>query len=294
MKVYNFGSLNIDHVYCVDHISRPGETISSTDYAIYPGGKGANQSVAVARAGGTVLHVGRIGRDGLWMVEDMKRDGVDTTHTMVSEHPSGHALIQVDAEGQNSIVIHGGTNREIDAEQVDAVLAEASAEDMVLLQNEINNIPYVIEAAAAKGMGVCINPAPMEPAVRDYPLDKVSLLIVNESEGESLTGLTDSEEIVSKLRRRYPRAQIILTMGSRGAVFEGEDERCLVEARRVEPVDTTAAGDVFVGYFLAGLQQGRSNGEAMAFANNAASISVTRKGASSSIPTQNEVNEINV
>jgi len=289
MKIINFGSLNIDHVYRVDHIACPGESISSTDYSLFAGGKGGNQSIAIARAGGKVAHAGKIGYEGLWMVENMKKDGVDTDGIVVSPRPSGHAIIQVDKAGQNSIVVYGGTNKEITIEEIDIMLARSEPGDFILLQNEINSIPYIIEQAGKAGLTVCINPAPMDQEVFNYPLQYISIFIINENEGEMLTGKKNEDEILGEMFSRYPGSRVVLTKGARGAVYAEKGVKIPVEGRRVAVVDTTAAGDTFIGYFLAGLQQKKNVREVLERANMAAATSVTRKGAAVSIPFASEL-----
>jgi ribokinase len=291
MKIINFGSLNIDHVYRVDHIARPGETVASLDYSLFAGGKGANQSIAIARAGGTVLHAGKIGYEGLWMVENMKKDGVDTSNIIVSERPTGHAIIQVDKKGQNSIVIYGGTNKEITTDEIDEILGKSGPDDLVLVQNEISNIAYIIEQAGKSGIQVCINPAPMGAEVFNYPLQYVSMFIINESEGEALTGTSVPEMIIEHMLRKYPGTRIILTRGARGAMYADAQERLSVGAFTVDVVDSTGAGDTFIGYFLTGLQEGKGASECLEMGSRAASISVTRKGAAASIPLRAELDD---
>ncbi len=289
MKIINFGSLNIDHVYRVDHISRPGETVAGISCSLFAGGKGAIQSVAIARAGGAVSHAGKIGNDGLWMVETMKKDGVDISAIAVCPQPTGHAIIQVDKTGQNSIVTFGGTNQQISMEDIDDVLEYAEAGDVVLLQNEINNIPYIIHSAADKGMQVCLNPAPMGDEVFKYPLDKVTTFIINEHEGESLTGEASAQKIIDAMISRYEHATIILTSGSSGCLYARGALKGIIPGRAANVVDETGAGDTFVGYLFAELQRGIGLKQSLEFATIAASMSVTRKGAIPSIPYRAEV-----
>jgi ribokinase len=289
MRILNFGSLNIDHVYQVDHIARPGETVASLDYSLFAGGKGANQSVAIARAGGAVMHIGKIGHDGLWMTQNMKKDGVDTSRIILADQPTGHAIIQVDRKGQNSIVICGGTNRLITTEEIDAVLDDASAGDMVLLQNEINNIPYIMEQAAARKLPVFFNPAPMTAEVFEYPLATVSTFIINQSEGEALTEQPDADAIMYAMDRRYPDALAVLTMGGKGCIYRKGKEKGSIAGKKVDVVDTTGAGDTFIGYLMAGIQRGDVLKSALETATRAAAFCVTRKGATSSIPYAKEI-----
>ena len=206
MKILNFGSLNIDLVYRVPHIVRPGETISSASFQTFAGGKGANQSAALARAGAPVYHAGKAGKDGAWLVKKLRGLGVDTRFTRVVNAPCGHAVIQVDDAGENAIFLFPGTNRQILRSEINQVLSRFSPGDMVLLQNEINDIPYIITAARRRKLLVCLNPAPMDKAVLKYPLQKVDILIVNETEGAGLAGARSTRGILDKLARKLPHA----------------------------------------------------------------------------------------
>lgn len=291
MRIINFGSLNIDHVYQVDHISRPGETIASADYAIFAGGKGANQSVAIAKAGGSVMHIGKIGHEGVWMVEKMEHAGVDVSKIIINDEPGGHAIIQVDKKGQNSIVIHGGTNRMFTENDIDTALGRTQADDVILVQNEINNIPYLINQAAQKGLSICLNPAPMGPEVKEYPLDKVSIFIINQTEGEALTGKKNSDEVITEMLKKFPESKIIMTLGSKGAIYADASQRISVPGMKVKVVDTTGAGDTFIGYFVACYSKKMEIQMCLEMANKAAAHSVTKKGAVDSIPYFQEVHQ---
>jgi ribokinase len=292
VRILNFGSLNIDHVYQVDHIVRPGETIAGHGYSFFAGGKGANQSVAIARAGGRVVHIGKVGPEGQWMVDAMREDGVDVSRVQIADEPGGHAVILVEKGGQNSIVIHGGTNRKIETSHADAALAAAEPGDYVLLQNEINNGPHIMKQASTKGLNVAFNPAPMDNDVLGYPLDCVSLFIVNETEAEALCGSSERDRILGAMLEKYPDASVILTLGSKGAVYADAQGSRAVGGRNVKAVDTTAAGDTFIGYYMAAVQAGKPVEDALELANSAAALSVTRFGAQASIPRMNEVERV--
>ncbi len=290
MKVLNFGSLNVDHVYRVPRIARPGETVASHEYRRFPGGKGANQSVALARAGAAVAHAGCIGPEGLWLRDRLAAEGIDVRDIRVTEGPGGHALIQVEDSGQNSIVLFPGANAAIAPDHVREALGRQRAGDVLLLQNEINATPELIAAGKRAGLRVAFNPAPMSSAVAGYPLDQVDLLILNEHEGEALAGEAAPDAILDALVRRLPRADLCLTLGAAGAIYQKADgprRRC--PAPRVQAVDTTAAGDAFIGFLLAGLSQGCTEEVALAAACRAAAVSVTRPGAMDSIPRPAEV-----
>ena len=285
--ILNFGSVNIDHVYSVPHFVRPGETLASGRYATFSGGKGFNQSTALARAGAKVAHAGMIGADGAWLRDALAADGVDITHLAVRDEPTGHAVIQVDASGQNCIIICGGANRAITPQYAEEVLSHFGDGDTLLLQNEISAIPDILRAAHARGLRIVFNPAPMGPEVSGYPLDLVDLFIVNEVEAAELAGMAaDSapDAIRDALRAKFPRADVLLTLGASGSVADIGGERVAVAAKHVKAVDTTAAGDTYIGYFLAARQRGLSLRDAMGKATEAAAICVTRAGAAPSIP----------
>ena len=284
-RVFNFGSLNIDHVYRVRSISRPGEAVPAADYHRFAGGKGANQSFAIARAGGSVAHMGKIGPEGRWMLGPMNRDGVDTSHVLVGDEPGGHAIIQVDDQGENSIVVYGGSNRQISRDEIDAAFSFVQKDDVILLQNEISEIPHIIEQAAQRDLPVFLNAAPMDKDVCEYPLSLISAFFINQLEGSDLTGETDTNLIVEKMKSRFPESIIVLTLGRGGCLFDdGKTQGCDVDV-----VDTTGAGDTFIGYFMAAVCRGGSLETGLKLANQAASICVSRSGAADSIPYDKEV-----
>ncbi len=289
MKVLNYGSLNIDHVYQVDTIVQPGQTIASFGVNIFPGGKGMNQSVALARAGVPVYHAGNIGADGLFMKELLENAGADCTWLRVLDMGSGSTFIQVDKNGQNCIVLNGGSNQANSREYVDEVLANFGEGDMILLQNEINCTDYIIEQAYAKGMIIVVNPSPMNQTILSCDLGKVSIFLMNEDEGMAITGKEEPADILAAMTQMYPNAQTVLTLGSKGSVYQGGGRYIEQKAFRVKAVDTTAAGDTFTGYFLAGLARGEDVALCLEEGSKASAIAVTRPGASTSIPTLDEV-----
>ncbi|MBX2999786.1 MAG: ribokinase [Caldilineaceae bacterium] len=287
--IINFGSLNIDHVYRVDHFVRPGETIASRSYQQFAGGKGFNQSIALARAGAQVRHAGKIGAEGGWLLDVLREAGATTEDVSQVEIPTGHALIQVDTSGENAIILYGGANQSISAEDVERVLAHAAPGDYLLLQNEINNMDRILRRGAQRGMRIVFNPAPMTEAVLDYPLEGVAIFIVNETEAEALTGASTPDAIVGAMRRRFPKAATVLTLGAAGAIYADSAAQIHVPAVEIQAVDTTAAGDTFTGYFLAALAADENVEDALQLAARAAAICVTRPGAADSIPMRAEV-----
>lgn len=284
MQILNFGSLNIDHVYRVPRIVVPGETLSSISYATFAGGKGANQSVALARAGADVFHAGCVGGDGNWLVEKLHGYGVDTSFIRVVDGPTGHAIIQVDDAGQNAIVLHAGANHCINSKHIADVLAHFKPGDTVLLQNEINDVPAIVRAAADLKLRVCLNPAPFGEEVLGYPLDLLHTLVVNETEGMGLAGVSGVDRILDALANRLPDCEIILTLGREGVRCRAPDTRLTVPAVQVTAVDTTAAGDTFIGFYLARRAAGDAAHNALKTACAAAAASVTKQGAMDSIP----------
>ena len=290
MKVLNFGSMNIDYVYQMEHFIQPGETFASSGLTLGCGGKGLNQSIALARAGAEVYHACKIGAEGGFLVDKLKEMGVDTRFVVPGEGNCGHAIIQVTPDGQNCIILYGGTNMQMTEDFVDSVLAEFCAGDVLVLQNELNLIPYMIERAYAKGMRIAFNAAPFTAAVPDYPLDKLTWLVVNEVEGAALAQTDDLAQVPDLLRRKYPGTNVLLTMGREGCLYCGTDgQRIRCDAITVEAVDTTAAGDTHFGYFIRGILDGMTVEKALHLASVASGIAVTRPGAADSVPGYEEV-----
>jgi ribokinase len=290
MKILNFGSLNIDHVYKVDHFVRPGETMNSLDYKQYCGGKGLNQSIALSYAGAEVYHAGKVGSDGSSLLHMLEESGVDTRYVRKSDGVSGHAIIQVDSNGENCIMLHGGANQDISLKDVEEVLSFFLQGDYLLLQNEINNISNIMKIAKRRGLKIVLNPAPMNEPVLSYPLELVDIFILNEVEGREFTGERDSGKIISDMRRKYPEAAIVLTLGAKGVKYSDKESSYSVPAdTTVKVVDTTAAGDTFIGYFLSCLSQKIPVEKALQVSCRASAICVSRPGASKSIPRREEV-----
>lgn len=289
MKVCNIGSLNIDYVYTVDHFVQPGETTSSARMETFAGGKGLNQSIALARAGADVHHAGRIGQEGQFLKDTLCTSGVNVSMVQAVEGSSGHAIIQVDKNGQNCILLHGGANQMMDEAFVDRVLEQFQSGDILLLQNEINLLPYIVEKAYEKGMQIALNPSPFDGQLEHVALDYIRWFILNEVEGQAFTGASDPEQIAQRLLARFPNAGIMLTLGKNGSMYIDASQTVRQEIFQVETVDTTAAGDTFTGYFLAGIIQGLPMPAILRRAALASSIAVSREGASTSIPTLDEV-----
>ena len=291
MKVLCFGSANLDHVYKVDHFTVPGETQGCLEYNIKCGGKGVNQAIAMAFAGNDTYFAGIIGSDGGLLKDALVDKGVHIDYMKISNKPTGHAIIEVDQSGQNHILLYGVTNKEIDFEYIDEVLSHFSKGDIVVLQNEINNVPYIIERCYEKEMKSFFNAAPYDIAVKNYPIEKVTWLVVNETEGAALSNEEDYEKIIQTLKQKYPHTHILFTMWKEGSRVLTDKEDIKVEALKVNAVDTTGAGDTYIGYFVRGIVEEIPLLETAQMATKASAIAVTRFGAVDSIPNYEEVFE---
>lgn len=288
-KLVNLGSLCIDNVYRVANIAAAGETVASLSYDIYAGGKGLNQSLAAAKAGAQVVHVGAVGLDGVWLRDTLEDGGVDASGVRVEDGTSGHAVIQVDESGTNAIVVSGGTNRALTPADVEGALGQVEAGDWLLLQNEINDLDVVLARAKAKGCNVSFNVAPVDGREAHYELDGVALLVVNEVEAAALAGVAEPKAAVEALRQRYPKTEVVLTLGADGLMYAGRDGATALPAFKVKAVDETAAGDSFIGYLMAALLAGEPMAQALRLGSAAGALAVGQAGAATSIPERNDV-----
>lgn len=289
-KVINFGSLNIDHVYQVPHFVKPGETLSSTAYNRFCGGKGSNQSIALAKAGAEVYHAGCIGHDGDFLKTNLKDNGVHTDFVKTVGQPSGHAIIQIDPNGENAIILFPGANETIPLEMIDDVFSQTSPGDLLLLQNEINNLALIMEKAAEKGLDIALNFAPFSAeTAKHLPLHLLKILIINETEGEGLASKKQPDEIIATLTTQYPDMMIVLTLGADGAICSYKNQLFKASAKADKVVDTTCAGDTFIGFFLAAYLEDKSLDICLRDGCKAGAISVSRAGASVSIPLKAEL-----
>ncbi len=282
--IFNLGSINIDHVYQTSHIVAPGETLGSNSYQRVLGGKGANQSIALARAGVAVNHIGALHANEQEVIEQLQSDGINCQYIQLSSTPSGHAIIQVSSDGENAIVLYPGANHTIDMKTLSAALQKAASDDWLLTQNETNAVPEAMALAKKMGLKVAFNPAPMTDDVRGYNHADIDLLVVNEVEAEQLSGVVDHESIISYFNTDWPDTDVILTQGAQGVTWLSKGQRVFVPSEKVDVVDTTAAGDTFVGYFLSQYSQGIAVETALKISCKAAAITVTKLGASSAIP----------
>ena len=291
MKVLNFGSLNLDYVYQVESILIPGETQASKNRQIFCGGKGLNQSIALAKAGIPVYHAGLIGEGGEPLLEVCKKNGVNTEFIRQIPGPCGHTVIQVDENGQNCILLFGGSNRSMTKEFVDTVLDSFEEGDIILLQNEINELDYIIDRAYEKKMMIILNPSPFDSALEKCDLSKISLFLMNEIEGFQITGEKEPDRILAKVKELYPKAKVVLTLGGDGSVYQDETGIYRQGIFKVKAVDTTAAGDTFTGYFISAVIDGMPVQDGLKLAAKASAIAVSRPGATASIPVRSEVVE---
>ncbi|WP_238366375.1 ribokinase [Mesobacterium pallidum] len=283
MTIWNLGSINADLFYDLPRLPRPGETIACDRLTKGLGGKGANMSVAAARAGARVCHIGAVGPDGAWAMERLLEYGVDTRHIARVGAATGHALILLDADGENSIVIFAGANRALSDEMIGAPLSEADAGDLLVMQNETSHQAYAAELGSKLGLRVAYAAAPFDAAAVTQLLPFVDLLFMNEVEAAQL------KEATGKWPEELGVADVIVTLGARGCRWYGPEGVEEFGAPKVTAVDTTGAGDTFTGYVLAGLDRGMEMADAIGQATRAAALMVTRHGTADVIPDLKEV-----
>lgn len=285
MAVWNLGSINADLVFHVPHMPAPGETLMATGHQKGLGGKGANMSVAAHRAGSVVHHIGAVGSDGLWMKDRMREYGVTVEHVAELPGPTGQAIIYIDGEGENEIVILGGANREITGGLIAEATAAAAPGDIAVTQNETSEQRSFAEAAKAAGLRVAYAAAPFEASAVSAVLDLLDILVMNEVEAQQL------EAALGLKPEALPVAHVVITLGSKGCrwIDTGAGTARDFPAPKVTPVDTTGAGDTFTGYLLSGLDQGMEMPEALDLAQRAGALMVTRVGTADVIPRRDEL-----
>ena len=292
--VFHLGSINIDRVYSLDHIVAPGETERASNLAFFPGGKGLNQSIALARAGAAVRQIGAVGTsDGEPLRILLSENGVQIDAIQTVPGETGHAVILVDAAGMNSIIVTPGANACVTTEQIQSAISTAKPGDFFLAQNETSCLPDAIRLAHRANLRIFLNPSPITPELEVSPLELVSDFLLNETEAAFLANCpvsTDPGTILHRLLFRFPNARFVLTCGAAGAWFaDALTPPLLSPSFPTDPIDTTAAGDTFAGFYIAAIADSLPPREAMRLANAAAAISITRPGASPSIPTAREV-----
>lgn len=287
MRVLNFGSLNIDTVYTVEHFVKAGETISSLDYKVFCGGKGLNQSIALKRAGVEHLyHAGKIAKDGKMLLETLEKDNIDAQFVSREGTYTGHAIIQVEESGQNSIILSPGANGEVTTGEACAVLTHFEKGDKILLQNEVSSLGYIMKKAHERGISIFLNPSPITDSLLQCPLELVELFVMNELEAEEISGQKDVDKAIEAIHTKYPNSKVVITLGRFGVKYFDGQRTYFHSAFNVKAVDTTAAGDTFTGFFIEGYLAGNKPEEILENASKAAAIAVMSKGASTSIPTK--------
>ncbi|MCZ6640719.1 MAG: ribokinase [Gammaproteobacteria bacterium] len=290
-KLVNLGSLCIDNVYQVPNLTGAGETVASTSHAVFPGGKGLNQSLAAAYATAAVHHVGCIGEDGAMLIDVLNAAGVNVADVVERGSDSGHAVIQVNVSGENAIVIAPGANRRIEDADVERAFAALATGDWLLIQNEINDVERVLNRAATEGIALAFNVAPVDGRETGYELAAVRLLLVNEIEAAALAGVEDPECALDRLSERLPETDIVLTLGSEGLLYTTRHGKGKLSAYSVNVVDETAAGDAFIGYLMAELLAGQTLEASLEGASAAGALAVMVPGAADSIPRRRAVDE---
>lgn len=289
MKVLVFGSLNIDFIYKLEHIVMPNETIKSTTCEVSAGGKGLNQAMAFAKTGLPVYIASNLGKNGQVLADTLSSGNVDISLLNHVDEDSGEAIIQVDENGNNAIIVCGNCNEHITEEYIELVFSHFEKGDILVIQNEINNLDLIINTAKDKGIKLVFNPSPFNHVIKTLPMNKIDYLFINEVEGKQLTGFEDEKSIVKHILKDYQDMKIVLTLGERGAVYADKNEYIYEPAKKVEVVDTVGAGDTFTGYFIYGVESGKTIKESLQMAAIASSIVIGRHGAGNSIPTLNEV-----
>lgn len=291
MKILNFGSLNIDIFFRVENIVKPGETISAKSIEKRPGGKGLNQAVALSKSFENVYHAGSVGDDGIFLIDYLKSENINTKYIKKSDKLTGNAIIQVDDRGENSIVLYKGANFDNDKKFIDEVLDNFDKDDILLLQNEISSMKYLIDKAYEKGMKIVLNPSPITDEIKEFDFNKIDLLLVNEIEAKNIANKDNIDESINYFMATYPNINLIVTLGSKGSIFVNKNEKIKQEGIKVESVDSTGAGDTFTGFFVSYFYQGKNVRDCLKFASLASALSVTKSGASISIPSLCDVKE---
>lgn len=284
-RVWCMGSINVDMFYDVPHIPAPGETLASTNHSVGLGGKGANQSVAAARAGATVNHIGAVGDGAEWIFERLSSFGVNTDHISISKEPTGHAIISVADDGENAIVILAGANGAIEKSEIRSALEEAEPGDILLMQNETNMQEEAALFAKDLGLRTFYSAAPFDSNAVKKVLPMIDTLLLNEIEAEQL------QDALQQSLFSLDVPHIVVTLGGDGArwIDTTNHDSFDIPAIKVTPIDTTGAGDTFAGYLAAALSKGVVPRDAMRLANKAAALKVTRKGTADAIPSLSEV-----
>lgn len=287
MAVFNLASINADLFYQVPHLLAPGETLASTDHSRGLGGKGANMSVAIARAASRVVHIGAVGADGRWAVERLLEYGVDTRHINEIDVPTGHAVIMVDDHGENAILLFPGANRAITETHIEVALTQAREADTFLFQNETSAQTEGAKLASAKGMRVVYAAAPFDAQAIKAVLPMLDILVMNAVEAQQLT------DALGGTLADLPVRDVVVTLGGDGCRWLNTDEGTdkTFPAIPVAPVDTTGAGDTFTGFLIAALDRGLPMEQAISLGQQAGAIMVTRHGTADVIPDLKDIED---
>lgn len=292
MKILNFGSINIDHTYSLPHFVKAGETIASTNFEKNIGGKGLNQSIAIAKSGLKVYHAGVLSnQEKDFILEEIKKYNINTDYIKYSDNPNGHAVIQVEESGQNCIILYSGTNYEITTEYIDEVLDNFHKDDFCVLQNEISNLEYIVKKCNEKGVKIILNPSPWTDELKQILDYHIEYLLINEVEAMQITGVEEPQKSLEFLNEKYPNTKVVLTLGSAGAVYQDSTQKEYHPIYDIKVVDTTAAGDTFTGYFIYGICNNMKIKDILSLSSAASALAVSRKGATCSIPLKGEVDD---
>ena len=289
MKTLVFGSCNLDYTYQVPRIVSPGETMAVRAVSLNPGGKGVNQSVALKKAGLDVFFAGCRGADGDVLTAVLRENGVDTRFLRTVPTPSGAAYIQVTDTGENAILLYHGANYAVTKEMIDETLASFEPGDLLVMQNEISELSYLIDAAHRRGMRQVLNPSPFDSRMREIDYSKIWLVFINEVEFAGLAAGRDMDAFTAEMRASCPDTRWVITFGAQGSLYF--DKECVFRQPAVpaNAVDTTCAGDTFTGFFTAALTRGEPVPSCLLQAAAAASVTVSRVGAAGVIPTREEM-----
>lgn len=287
MKVINFGSMNLDYVYPVEHIVKPEETLRSNRAMFYAGGKGLNQSIAISRAGGTVMHCGNVGMtEGSYLINILDKNGVNTSLIRKKETNTGTAFIQVTGDGTRSIIECGGANYTFTEDHIEYAMAQVKKGDIILVQNETNMVREIVEKGLEAGARIALNCSPFSDDLKDLPLDRLSFIFLNRIEASKFTGMNpnDMESLIPSLRGMFRDAEIVITMGTKGSMAMTQTDEIFQGVYETTVRDKTAVSDAFVGFYIGTRMSGASMRDSLMMAAKAAAICVSRNGAASSIP----------
>ncbi len=288
-KIVVIGSFNLDFVFLVDRFVLPKETYHSNGMELHFGGKGFNQAVALGKSHPSVFYAANINDKEAYIKDVLKRNNVSDKFVRLVSSPTGMAFIQVNKDGENSILLNKGANFKFDLEQFVEVLSHFNEGDTLVLQNEINELKTLIDLAHNRHLKIALNPSPFSEDILKLPLENIDYLFINELEGEMLTHETDADKILEKCKELLPSCEVVLTLGSNGAAVLKDNQITKQDAYKVESIDSTGAGDTFTGFYISSRSQNKSIVDSLRLASAAAALSVTKKGAMDSIPSLEDV-----